>query len=586
LTTPRPKRFSDKAEGAFSAVPKPWPDAPFAVDAPRLPQGAARWPAALKPRHHSYYPPCVAILHSNWKRAELRPQLAAYYREIVRHFRRVVIVSKDRVAHLNDAVGPFPPHCFHKSFPTTCWHLLLQQRIVRLSGGLLSVHGDTFFDFEQILGAADNAEHIVLPRQHQNHDARKRAKAVMHPDGWGTWPLTSSGTTRSLIEQRNRIAEQLMTFAPSWLLTTPNGSDVNSSHAGPSDREATDSQCRDSGFVSAVGPRILNTGDLFYLPDRGYDIASWLLESMLPTPVSGEPSIGWLAEMIYRATGGNVSQAVSSANFKARYKAMDAGGKRSPTCANSTSAPERNETIQWRHVPYAGGCCATMDPATILSDAWAAGHKVRLQKSDHVIAMTARLLRSFNCRHRVVAAEQFLPSSSAVVSLLPTSSRTQRIALALNRTACQLSIVAKQLNASIVLLVAPHSRFVDATVEHASESLRHLDVIAHTPNARLVSVRLPVTIRSLTLRVRTGVTKFTPVTVGRKPLLRKGSIDEAVALDLAADELVLRCARAQGTSNESVPADSQSIEVLVETEKPAFSTVAVTASGWACASDV
>jgi hypothetical protein len=88
LTTPRPERFAGKAEGAFSAVPKPWPAASFA------------------------------------------------------------------------------DHLLALAAATACH----AQRCI--------VHGDSFFDFERILGAAEKTQSTAQPRQHQNH-ARKRAEAVV-----------------------------------------------------------------------------------------------------------------------------------------------------------------------------------------------------------------------------------------------------------------------------------------------------------------------------------------------------------------------------------------------------------------------
>jgi hypothetical protein len=468
----------------------------------------------------------VYVLQKSWDRVQSRPYLAAYMAELRRVFRRLVVITKGSAPGFNDAYGPAPDSCFHKAFVPLCWQRVLNTPEVRLSGGLLMVHADLFFDPRALFEGrgGDGAEHILAPRQTPGADGRKLRPDRLHyvnvSATWGnSWELTSSGTTRPQVDQRNRAAARIAAFAPVWLTDHAAADRVWS-------RKQRDHQSNSSsvvgeedidegrGFFGSIGPLVLNQGDVFYLPDRAFNLAADLFDAFLPTTTTSEPAAGWIAEMLHRAFGGRRSLAVTPSNYKWRSRRAQQHGGAEPPPPSS----EEPSAVEWRHVPYAGGCCSKMDVSDIESARWTVGHKVRLNHESAVRAMTRRLTRSFTCQAKASPVVPSAESAERFKEVWPT--RGPPAALYHTPSPCAVAASGRETagggsNSSspgIVVIVAPNSLQVDVRLPNPASH-----VVLHTPSAHSVSVRLPWPAEGagppVRVTVRTGVVAAANVSI-------------------------------------------------------------------------
>jgi len=530
-------------------------------------------------------------------------------------------VSRDVVPGYNDQWAPFPRACFHKAFSPLCWQRVLNMPEVRLSGGLLMAHADTFFDPQLLFAprdADDRMEHVLMPRQVPNADARKndgpktRRFANVSSTWAQSWAAANTGTTRPQVDQRNRAAARIAAFAPEWLSEHER---ADACYRMATRRKDTDSQATEEGdgrvdisevrgFLGGVVPLVLNQGDLFYVPDRAFDLAADLLDGMLPTPTTSEPTAGWLAEMTYRATGGNRSLAVTPDNHRWRAK-VATGHERpsrqrvSPTARTvgddapleaerllgaSCAAPEEApDVVRWHHVAYAGGCCSQVEVPDIATLEWAAGHKVRLKQKAAVDAMRVRLRSCFfGCKRTLSTSLSVAPPSRGQPSTPSTASSASRRfaavfphawrgggAVALFHTPTTCSVVVEALiSAARSIVVAPNTLHCTVTLAPQAEEL-----VLHTPSvhsARIVfkSPASATPIETETrIVLRTGVMQPANVTMERLGAPAGGTSVKRFAartsVDMHHDAFEIVCVSAPSTSRVAQAPNAAPTAVLI-----------------------
>ena len=265
-----------------------------------------------------------------------RPQVVEYLDLMQRHFRSLIIVTDKVSASYNSRYADTPIWClFWGADIVACLNNILKRRVVYHTGGLLMMHGDTYFAPKEFLGYHDT-RHILVSKNHPMTDLAKNyisdqpASWVFDDSSWVGGPQFARRPDTNYASLREFQSNVGSYFAP-YLKGLP-------------------------AFKDYLMDTVKNVkfGDMAYYPNVVIDALTPFVSVTMQTFPMSEMFLGYLASM------------------------------------GSMFADVPNDGLL-----HAGGCCHGVYEREIAN--WPAGHKFDLNKVPDTGWVNARVRNSFAC---------------------------------------------------------------------------------------------------------------------------------------------------------------------------------------------